>query len=421
MSVDTERDSSEPKHKIKAVKELSSAYVYAGEIDVRNRRVILALNLIALAMLFVFGWLFWQLAAAVRTEPFSPGLSAIWDGLEPLWLLLGIMGVFIFHELIHGFFFWLFTGDRPRFGLHIFYAYAAAPDWYLPRNRFIVVGAAPFILITITGLVLLPYIAPQAVTELLIILTLNAAGSVGDLLVIGWLITQPRTTMINDMGPTIAFYKFPAPAVAMMSRRWLELVRSLGADEGRSRKAFADLVTNYNEEGRYYHNLAHVGMVLDTADRLSHLAQDYEKVQLAIWFHDVIYDPRAKDNEAQSAAYARRYLSALGFPAETVTRVSDLILATTTHQAPAGDIDAQIMLDADLAPLAYDEALFFQQSMALRQEFSYVPEDEYRQSRVRALNAFLSRERIYQTDQLFTELESKARTNLERSLNELSH
>ena len=421
MSVDTERDGSGPKQKVKPVKELSSAYVYAGEINVQNRRVILALNLIALAMLFVFGWLFWQMAAAVRTEPFLPGLSAILDGLEPFWLLLGIVGVFIVHELIHGFFFWRFTGDRPRFGLHIFYAYAAAPDWYLPRNRFIIVGAAPFVLITITGLILLPYIAPQAVTELLIILTLNAAGSVGDLLVIGWLITQPRTTMINDVGPSITFYKEPAPAVAVMSRRWLELVRSLEVDEGKARKTFADLVTNYNGEGRYYHNLAHVGMVLDTAERLSYLAQDYEKVQLAIWFHDVIYDPRAKDNEAQSAAYARRYLSALDFPAETVTRVSDLILATTNHQAPDGDIDSQIMLDADLAPLAYDEALFSQQSMALRQEFSYIPEDDYRQSRVLALNAFLSRDRIYQTDQLFTELEGKARNNLERSLHELSH
>ena len=81
--------------------------------------------------------------------------------------------------------------------------------------------------------------------------------------------------MINDVGSTITFYKEPAPAVAVMSRRWLELVRSLGVDQGRARRIFADLVTNYNEEGRYYHNLAHVGMVLDTADRLSHLAQDY--------------------------------------------------------------------------------------------------------------------------------------------------
>jgi len=420
MSVDTDSDGSDLKHKMKPVKELSSTYVYAGEIDVQNRRVILALNLIALALLFVFGWLFWQLAAAVRTDSFSSGSSSLLDGLEPLWLLLGIVGVFLLHELIHGFFFWVYTGDRPRFGLHIFYAYAAAPDWYLPRNRFLIVGAAPFMLITIAGLLLLPYISPQAVNELLILLTLNAAGSVGDLLVIGWLISQPRSMMINDTGLSIAFYKEAEPAVAVMSSRWLDLVRSLGVEEGRARRAFADLVNNYNEAGRYYHNLAHVGMVLDTADGLSHLAQDYEKVQLAIWYHDVIYDPRAEDNEAQSAAYARQYLSALDFPAETVTRVSDLILATTTHLAPDGDIDAQIMLDADLAPLAYDEALFLRQSMALRQEFSYIPEDEYRQGRVRALNTFLSRERIYQTDQLFTELESKARSNLERSLKELS-
>jgi predicted metal-dependent HD superfamily phosphohydrolase len=420
MSVGTERDSSSPQNKIKSVKELSSGYVFAGEIDVQNRRVILALNLIGLVMLFVFGWLFVQLAEAVRPEPPSSGLSTFWDGLQPLWLLLGIVGVFVLHELIHGFFFWLFTGDRPQFGLHILYAYAAAPDWYLPRNRFIIAAAAPFILITMACLALLPSIAPQAVSELLIILTLNAAGSVGDLLVTGWLITQPRTTMVNDTGPAVSFYMEAEPAVAVMSHRWLDLVRSLGVDEGKARRAFADLVANYNEEGRYYHNLAHIGLVLNTANELSQLAKDYEKVQLAIWYHDVIYDPRAKDNEARSAAYAQRQLPALGFPAETVTRVSDLILATTTHLAEDGDIDAQIMLDADLAPLAYDTALFFQQSEALREEFSYIPEEEYRQSRIRVLKTFLSRERIYQTDQLYSELEAKARSNLQNSLNELS-
>jgi predicted metal-dependent HD superfamily phosphohydrolase len=417
MSTSTDAAGSGAKNKLKPVKELDSGYLYAGEVDVQNRRVVLILNLIALVLLFGFGWLFWQLAAAIRPDLSSFGLG---DGVQWLWLLLGIVGVLVLHELIHGLFFWLFTGERPKFGLHIFYAYAAAPSWYLPRNRFIIVGLAPFILITVAGLILLAVIALEAVNELLVVLTLNAAGSVGDLLVTGWLMTRPESTMINDRGQAITFYELPEPTVAEMSRRWLNLVRSLGVDEGKARRAFADLVANYNEEGRYYHNLAHIGLVLDTADTLGHLAQDYTKVQLAIWYHDVIYDPQAKDNEAQSAAFARRALPELGFPDETVQRVSDLILATTTHLAQDGDFDAKIMLDADLAPLAYDEALFLEQSRSLREEFSYVPDEEYRQSRIQVLNSFLSRERIYQTDQLYTELEKKARANLQHSLDDLS-
>lgn len=421
MSVEPEIENSSAKQKMKPVKELNPAYVYAGELDVRDKRVILALNLVGLALLFLFGWLFYMLATAIRSEPLWPDIISIFDGINLLWLLLGVVGVLILHELIHGVFFWLFTRDIPRFGFHFYYAYAAAPEWYIPRNLFIIVGVAPFILITVAGLLLLPGISAQSVNELLIILTLNAAGSVGDLIVVGWLMTQPRTMMIIDDGPAIVFYKEPAPAVANMSRRWLHLILAMGIEEASARKAFADLVTNYNGNGRYYHNLAHVGMVLDTAGGLRHLAKDYEKVQVAIWFHDVIYDPRAKDNEAQSAAYARRVLSELGFPADTITRVSDLILATTTHLAAAGDVDAQILLDADLAPLAYDEALFFQQSTALRQEFSYIPEDEYRQGRIRVLNSFLARERIYQTDQLYDELESKARNNLNRAISLLEN
>ncbi len=402
---------------MKPVKELDPAYLYAGEINVKNRKIAIALNLAGLALLFLFGRLFLQLGSAIRPEIESSALFSVFAIVDLLAMVLGLIGVLILHELVHGFFFWLFTGERPKFGLHILYAYAAAPDWYIPRNRFFVVGLAPFAGLSLAGLLLLPFVPFPAVPILLFCLIFNAAGSVGDLAVGGWLLSQPKNLMVNDTGPSMAFYKAASPAIASMSQRWLLLAGLLGLEEKEARRAFAGLVGRYTEQGRFYHNLEHVRAVLDTAEKLKALADDYTAVQLAVWFHDVVYDPRAEDNEVRSAEYARRTLAELGLAPEIAKRVSDLILTTISHQAEAGDIDAQILIDADLATLGVDEARFRSQSEALRRELSWLPDEEYRQGRELILNNFLARERIYYTDQLFDALEDNARRNLNWAVN----
>jgi hypothetical protein len=191
---------------MKTVKNLDAEYVFAGELDANNRKVIVALNLVGLVLLFLFGWFFFQVAMAVRPEIETPNLFGLFSGLNLLGLVLVVIVVVLLHELVHGFFFWVFTGDRPKFGIHIMYAYAAAPEWYLPRNYFLVIGLAPFVCLTLAGLLLLPIVPIQVVSVLILGLIFNAAGSVGDFAVTGWLATQPKTLMIRDFGPRMSFY-----------------------------------------------------------------------------------------------------------------------------------------------------------------------------------------------------------------------
>lgn len=404
---------------MKPVKNLDAEYVRAGELGVKNRKFIIGLNLVGLAMLFLFGWIFFRIASAIRPEIESLALSSVLRGSETLGLLLGLIAVLVIHELVHGFFFWIFTGDRPKFGLHILYAYAAAPGWYLPRNYFLVVGLAPFVCITLVGLLLLPFVPFRIVPVLVLSLIFNAAGSVGDFAICGWIASQPKTLMVQDFGPGMTYYRLAEPEIAVMSRRWLNLMDSLAVDPEQARRVFADLVSRYSADGRYYHDLGHVKDLLDTVDELKPLATDFTAIRLAVWFHDVIYDPRAKDNEVKSAEYARKTLHTLGLSPEVIDKVSNLILATITHQAPDGDINAQILLDADLAPLAADEAAFKQQSIALRKEYAWLSEEEFKANRARLLGSFLERDRIYQTDELYTSLESQARRNLKKALSRI--
>lgn len=405
---------------MKPVRNLDASYIATGTLDVRNSKVALGLNLAGLVLLFVFGWFFLQAAAFLRPEIDHPRPMDVILELGLLDVIVGLVVMLIFHEMIHGLFFWLFTSERPKFGFHLVYAYAAAPGWYLPRNQFLIVGLAPFLVITVAGLLLLALAPFSIVPFLLFVLIMNATGSVGDLAVTGWLLAQPATARAQDSGPRITLYNLASPEIEAMQRRWLGLIRPLGVEEDDARSAFAGLVANYTAAGRHYHNLEHISFVLDTVDTLQDLAHDMVAVRLATWFHDVIYDPQAKDNEVRSAEYALRTLRRLGVPAELVDRVVELIRATITHQASDGDIDAQILLDADLAPLGADPATFRRQTAAIRREFDWVPDEEYYANRARLLGNFLERGRIFQTGRLYEMLEDRARQNLATNIKEIS-
>jgi predicted metal-dependent HD superfamily phosphohydrolase len=180
------------------------------------------------------------------------------------------------------------------------------------------------------------------------------------------------------------------------------------------------MLIRYGEDGRYYHTIAHVEQVLDTIAELEPLAEDYAAVQLAAWFHDIIYNPQMADNEAQSAVYAESVLMGLSVPTETVRKVSRMIRATADHTNPANDPDTMILLDADLAILGSDEAGYLAYSQAIRLEYSHVPEAAYRNGRIAALNRFLKRPRIYHTPLLYKRLETRARENMIGEIGRLS-
>lgn len=65
------------------------------------------------------------------------------------------------------------------------------------------------------------------------------------------------------------------------------------------------LVARYSEAHRRYHTLQHLRECLGLFDSVRHLASRAAEVEVALWFHDAIYDVERHDNEAQSAVWAR--------------------------------------------------------------------------------------------------------------------
>jgi predicted metal-dependent HD superfamily phosphohydrolase len=173
---------------------------------------------------------------------------------------------------------------------------------------------------------------------------------------------------------------------------------------------------HYREPHRSYHTLTHIRECLKIFDELPavRLTGDPDAVELALWLHDVVYDPRGQDNEQHSGAFAEQLLRDLGCTKKTVAQVRRLIVATR-HEALPHSYEGKLVCDIDLAILGADPKRYSQYARQIRREYSWVPLDRYREGRASFLERFLARPKIYQTPEL-AHLERRARENLAREL-----
>jgi predicted metal-dependent HD superfamily phosphohydrolase len=175
------------------------------------------------------------------------------------------------------------------------------------------------------------------------------------------------------------------------------------------------LVTAYEQPERHYHNLQHITDCLDDYQGVRALARQPDAVELAIWYHDVVYDTHRSDNEEQSAVFAVTALLAAEMPPTLVTSVCDLILATRHTLVPQSD-DEALLMDIDLAILGSPDDKFDRYERVIRQEYAWVPEPLFRAKRAAILRGFLARPVLYHTPSFRERLEQPARVNLARSL-----
>lgn len=177
------------------------------------------------------------------------------------------------------------------------------------------------------------------------------------------------------------------------------------------------LVGKYSEPQRSYHTLKHVHHCLAQLDRARHLAEDPDSIELAIWFHDAVYDPDTDDNELRSA---QLFDSLLGphLPRERAARIHRLI-RDTEHPNEPEDNDARLMVDIDLSSFGLPWDDFMRDTQAIHSELAHTPEPQLVAGKRKFLNALLSRPSIYLTAHFREHLEAQARSNIERHMRDL--
>lgn len=199
--------------------------------------------------------------------------------------------------------------------------------------------------------------------------------------------------------------------------RWHELWRAAGARKEAS-SSYDQLRRLYAEPHRHYHSFQHIVECLSEFDFARHFAQQPLAVELAIWFHDAIYDPHAGDNEERSADLAKRCLADNGIEKSWCESVFQLVLATKQHDGSLHP-DAPLMVDIDLSIFGQSAKRFWEYESQIRKEYEWVPEKVFAEKRAEILKRFLWRRTIYNTEFFFKKYEEHARMNLQASVQKL--
>jgi len=211
-----------------------------------------------------------------------------------------------------------------------------------------------------------------------------------------------------------------------MTREW-ELWRSFWGScgaRGDPKAIFEDLDHKYREPHRFYHTWEHVRVCLEELAPARPVCLDQIAVELALWCHDAVYDPRAKDNERRSAAIARAAAAGMGLGEAAAAEAEALVLATA-HGENEGErgtwaTDIRVVLDVDLAILGRTPREFAAYEAGIRAEYSFLPDQDYRKGRRQVLESFLRRPLIYRTELFRERYERQARSNIQESLARLA-
>ena len=189
---------------------------------------------------------------------------------------------------------------------------------------------------------------------------------------------------------------------------------------------FDSVLDLHRQPHRRYHGVGHVGWVvrhaLDLAARAGGQVADLGAVVAAAFFHDAVYDPTRSDNEAVSAALARRALAELGWSADRAATVAELVLATAGHTAvsgPGGSLDTAVLLAADLAVLACEPSGYADYVTGVRAEYAHVSDADWTIGRGRVLTGLIERPAIYDPALGLDTWERRARGNIAAELSGL--
>lgn len=207
------------------------------------------------------------------------------------------------------------------------------------------------------------------------------------------------------------------------------------------------LIKLYVQGDRHYHNLQHIVSGLDEIKEIKqHLSKEELKefsedlVLFTWWGHDSIYYPGhlekklveknssegkvkeyiwvpyiVKDNEEKSSMLMCGFAREMGMPEDFIRDLDELTMLTKHDREPK-DINGKIIVDVDLSILGQPSKMFDLYEMAIRREYSWVPEEIFKKERAKILQSFLDRKSIYYTDHFRNKYEDQARKNLEFSI-----
>lgn len=195
----------------------------------------------------------------------------------------------------------------------------------------------------------------------------------------------------------------------MLKQRFFTLCQSYCEHDEYIQKCYQELLEYYGGEGRYYHTLEHVASVFHALEGI----ELSPALVFSIYYHDVIYDVHSSENESKSASFCKDALQYLSVGEGVIKKACQIILDTKTHIPTSKD--SLYMIDADLFVFAGDERSYKKACEQIRNEYSIYDDLTYAKGRIKVLDSFLRREKIYLSE-YFAKHEVQARRNISEEI-----
>jgi predicted metal-dependent HD superfamily phosphohydrolase len=206
----------------------------------------------------------------------------------------------------------------------------------------------------------------------------------------------------------------------LLFEAWDRDVHGMNVETRTASDILGDLMRRHSEPHRRYHGLSHLTALLDLMNaHAPHMAPG-SPPRLAIWWHDAIYNPQARDNEERSSDLAGDHLIRLGAPTGLIEQTCTVILMTRNHWDGPSAGDGDYFLDADIAILGAPPAVYDAYAANVRQEYAFAPDDLFRAGRSAFLKSALARQRLFRTGVFEAAYAPQARANMQRELSQLT-
>jgi len=195
--------------------------------------------------------------------------------------------------------------------------------------------------------------------------------------------------------------------------KWHALAAHIGLDRAKAEEVGDYLLAQYSGSARHYHGVGHIVSMLDGFDGIKAGFEHPPAVELAIFFHDAVYDPSRHDNEGQSAKKLQDLLG--GLVDWTLLETSARSVEATKQHALTPSHDTNLLLDLDMAILGQPWPVYERYAQGVMQE--YLPvygELAYRHGRrTLFLEPTIAHGTTFLTD-AFKHLNSQAIRNMQR-------
>lgn len=195
-------------------------------------------------------------------------------------------------------------------------------------------------------------------------------------------------------------------------------VRSLNTGTaGDSDEVFGKVLAHYSESHRRYHTPQHIEHCLRQFDHAVAHVKEQDTVEMAIWFHDIIYDIPPTQNELKSAQLFRSITKDRIDPT-LCQNVYDMILITMHKVTPTRN-DEKLLVDVDLSSFALPWEEFKKDSENVREEFSNKSDQDFYSAHIKFMQSLLDRPSFFSSDFFREKFEANARENVQRLIEEL--